>query len=128
VAIRRFTVEFDDQPDRGITQIPAELGADETTPLKPRALTSIGDPSDDVPSTAASSPEVNTRVGRTFADIFADFIDDPRVITVLLFLLPYTAYAFKIESANDLLTPFWAGLFLCVVWFGISLGRRLIAK
>ena len=121
MAIRRFTIELDDSPDRaGQTKIPEGARVAEAKEFKARELTGLPTEREfeetQSPEVARATPRAP---GRTASDLVAEFVNQPRAMATLLVFAPFPFFTTKIQSFGDLVYPTAVGLLLNVVWFGI---------
>jgi hypothetical protein len=71
---------------------------------------------------AESTKVASHIVGRTYPDLLHDRFNDPRMVAVVLMLIPVIIFAFSggISKFEELLIPFCIGVFLNFIWFGLG--------
>lgn len=121
MAIKRFTVEFDDSTDgQKATASPLVKAEQDYSESKKQELTSPGQygyEEDTESSQEVSAPQVTT--GRTFPDLISEFVNNPRAMATTLMFVPFIIFVAKIDSLEALKYPVITGLILNFVWFGI---------
>jgi hypothetical protein len=126
MAIKRLTIELDDAPDRvSSTTVPESLRPKKARDLKQKELTAIPK-EEDTEETSLERPNAppGKVIGRTPADLVADFVNDPKVMATILMFLPFIPFAPKLDKLADLLLPGAVGVLLNLVWFGVALLKK----
>lgn len=119
VAMKRLTIQIDGLSDQSTsTSIPEGLQTKEVKELKTSALTtSTVDREDQETISPEFAPSSTKAFGRTYPDIFAEFINNGRVMATLLTFLSFVVFAFKTDTLADLLIPAIIAVLLNIVWF-----------
>ena len=130
MAIKRLTIELDDAPDRGgQTSPPESLLARPEQSLKERELTSPPTGSEPEETDASRPGIASTRpTGRTFPDLIAEFVNEPRAIATILMFASFLAFVVKTKELSDLANPLIVGILLNIVWFGVPWVARFRRK
>lgn len=126
MAIKRVTIELDDTPDRvSPTTVPESLRPKKAHDLKQKESTAIPQ-IEDTAETSLERPNLPAGrvVGRTTADLVADFANNPRAMATILVFIPFIPFVPKINQLADLLIPGVIGILLNLVWFGVPLLHR----
>ena len=66
--------------------------------------------------------------GKTFADLISECIQNPRAMSVILMVVPFVAYAFKIDKLENLMISLLMGVILNAIWFLFPLIIDLFKK
>lgn len=127
MGIRRLTIDLDDLPDnRGSTELPEGLRVGPAEARKPLEITSVPDADEADDTISPTGGKVPPRsFGRTWGDLLAELINDPRVVACTLLFLPFLVYVPKIAGAKDLLVPLLVGSVLNLAWF---IGGRVLRR
>lgn len=126
MAIKRLTIELDDVTDRvSPTTVPESLRPKKARELKQKELTALPreEDTEETSLERAGAPRAKV-VGRTIADLVADFANDPRAMATILMFLPFIPFVPKLDHLADLVLPTVIGVLLNVVWFGASLFKK----
>ena len=107
------------------TTVPEALRPSPPVDLKSKDQTALPSEEDGETSSPVAGKASPRRIGRTFSDLFAESMDDGRVMATLLIFAPFVAFVRSIEEFDDLKYPLTVGVLLNVVWFGIAFIRYL---
>jgi hypothetical protein len=92
-----------------------------STDLEPHesSPTGIARP-DESPSTSRVEAARLPTTGRTFSDLFVEFVHQPRAVATLLTFAPCAVYVPKVDKVSDLLVPLVIAAVLNLVWFVVG--------
>ena len=122
MAIRRLTIELDDSDEKvRSTDIPESLKIPKKENATVEQATTIPDPDDTDANDLSKTPPQVITTGRTFSDLVAEFINDPRAMATILMIIPFLIFVAKINSIEYLKYPIVTGILFNLVWFGVPI-------
>lgn len=119
MAMRRLTIQIDDMVDQQkLTADPSILAQNKKTENikeSPTEVTFYEQKEENL----SNAPDIilANHQGKTFPDLIAGFINDPRAMGTVLFFLPFPFFVSKIDSIKSLKYPIVIGILLNLVWF-----------
>jgi len=119
MSIRRLTIELDDSVDRtSPTKVPDSLIPSRQEKIDkditPSSLPTHYEEENDTEEVIAYKAK---QTGRTFPDLIAEFIDNPRAMSTILMFVPFIIFIPKIDSIISFKYPIFTGVLLNLVWF-----------
>ena len=110
------------------TEFPNPIGKDKNQLFNYQNPTEIPESEHLADNLEEEKPLVSSTIGRTFPDLFVEFLNNPRVITIILLFLPFPFFASNIKCFRDIQYPLVIGIGLAIVWFSFSVVWWCIKK
>jgi hypothetical protein len=128
MTIRRKHITVYEEIDEGTsTKFPIPADNEENDEPDIEESTNIPD-SDKIVDKGSNISKTSSALGRTFPDLIIEFINNIKVMTVILLFIPFPFFVSKINTYEDMKYPLLIGLGLNIVWYFITFINWLIKK